>query len=95
MKKMNVLGVTLLASTVLMGAGEVFASEPSVPEPAQAKTPISAELSINETPVQPTPPGGSEGGSDNDTGINSLFGIAYAPGALTGQGLRLLDNRML
>ncbi len=84
MKKFNLLGATLLASTALMGAGQTFA-DTNTPDPATANTPVSAELTINETPEKPTPPTEpDQGGGDQDTGITGLFGIAYAPSGLTG-----------
>ncbi|MFC0760632.1 WxL domain-containing protein [Enterococcus faecalis] len=86
MKSIRLLGATLLASTTLLGAASAFAapSEPSTPEPASAQTPVSATLTVNETPTRPVPPTGPEGGTDTDTGITGLFGIAYAPNALQG-----------
>ncbi|MBO1103827.1 hypothetical protein FQT01_00645 [Enterococcus faecalis] len=87
MKSIRLLGATLLASTTLLGATGVFASEPNTPEPAEAKTPITAELTVNETPEKPTPPTEpGEGGGDEGTEITGLFGIAYTPGALSGRG---------
>ncbi|MGT4666016.1 WxL domain-containing protein [Enterococcus hirae] len=88
MKSIRLLGATLLASTTLLGAGQAFAaSEPSTPNPATASTPITAELTVNETPEKPVPPvDPGEGGGDQSTDISGLFGIAYAPGALAGQG---------
>ena len=86
MKSIRLLGAALLASTTLLGAGQAFAavSEPSTPDPAQAKTPVSAVLTVNNTPTTPTPPQGPNGGTDAGTGITGLFGIAYAPKALSG-----------
>lgn len=89
MKSIRLLGAALLASTTLLGAGQAFAavSEPSTPTPAEAKTPISAELTVNQTPTKPVPPTGpGEGGGDGVTDITGLFGIAYTPKALSGQG---------
>ncbi|HGF7960127.1 TPA: hypothetical protein QFC75_002429 [Enterococcus faecium] len=88
MKSIRLLGATLLASTTLLGGNTTFAdqSQPTAPTPANAKTPFATELTINQTPEKPTPPTGTEGGTDEGTGIDSLFGIAYAPGALTGSG---------
>lgn len=89
MKSIRLLGATLLASTTLLGATGVFAeqSEPQNPTPATAETPITAELTINQTPEKPTPPTEpGEGGGDEETDITGLFGIAYAPGALSGRG---------
>lgn len=86
MKSIQLLGVTLLASTTLLGAGQAFAdvSQPSTPDPKQATTPITAELTVKETPNEkPQTPGGAEGGDDVETGVTGLFGIAYAPGELT------------
>ncbi|EPI2201121.1 WxL domain-containing protein [Enterococcus hirae] len=88
MKAIRLLGATLLASTTLFGAGSAFAatSVTSVePDPASAETPITTELTIGNpgTVTPPSQPG--EGGGDQDTGISGLFGIAYAPGTLSGQ----------
>ncbi|HAP3574293.1 TPA: hypothetical protein IUD81_002522 [Enterococcus faecalis] len=92
MKSIRLLGATLLASTTLLGAAGVFASEPTNPTPTTAQTPITAELTVNETPTKPTPPtDSSEGGTDKPTEITGLFGIAYAPKGLTGTA-RLKDN---
>lgn len=88
MKSIRLLGAALLASTTLLGAGQAFAdvSAPSTPTPAEVKTPISAELTVN-TPTKPVPPTGpGEGGGDGVTDITGLFGIAYTPKALSGQG---------
>ncbi|MCU2243123.1 WxL domain-containing protein [Enterococcus faecalis] len=49
-------------------------------------TPITAELTVNETPDKPTKPTEPDGGGDQDTDISGLFGIAYVPGALSGRG---------
>lgn len=88
MKSIRLLGVTLLASTTLLGAGQAFAAttSPAVDaEPASAKTPVTAELTIGD-PGSVTPPSKpGEGGGDQETGISGLFGIAYAPGTLSGQ----------
>jgi len=87
MKSIRLLGATLLASTTLLGAASAFAtpSEPQNPTPASAETPISAVLTVNETPTPPTPPTEpDEGGTDKPTDITGLFGIAYAPKGLTG-----------
>ncbi|EME7207844.1 WxL domain-containing protein [Enterococcus faecium] len=76
----------LMMSTTLVGAGSVFA-DTNTPEPAEAETPVSATLTINETPDKPIPPTEpGQGGTDEDTNITGLFGIAYAPGALAGNG---------
>lgn len=92
MKSIRLLGATLLASTTLLGATGVFASEPNTPTPATAKTPITAELTLNEHPEKPEPPKEpGEGGGDQETDIDGLFGIAYAPGALSGTK-QLADN---
>lgn len=86
MKSIRLLGATLLASTTLLGAGGVFADQVN-PEPSQAKTPITANLTINEDditkPQPPTDP--DEGGADKPTEIEGLFGIAYAPDTLSVQ----------
>ncbi|HAP3574444.1 TPA: hypothetical protein IUD81_002682 [Enterococcus faecalis] len=87
MKSIRLLGATLLASTTLLGAASAFAevSQPSQGNPNTAQTPISAELTVNQTPEKPTPPTGpDEGGTDEGTEITGLFGIAYAPKALSG-----------
>ena len=94
MKSIRLLGATLLASTTLLGAAGVFAeqSQPTDPTPATAQTPITAELTVNETPDKPTPPTEpGEGGGDQGSDIEGLFGIAYAPKALSGQG-ELAEN---
>lgn len=88
MKAIRLLGATLLASTTLLGVGSAFAATsvtPVEPDPASAKTPITAELTIGNpgTVTSPSQPG--EGGGDKGTGISGLFGIAYAPGTLSGQ----------
>ncbi|MDN3128770.1 WxL domain-containing protein [Enterococcus faecalis] len=87
MKRIRLLGATLLASTTLLGAASAFAevSQPAEGNPNTAQTPISAELTVNQTPDKPEPPKGpDEGGTDEGTGITGLFGIAYAPKALSG-----------
>lgn len=92
MKKFNLTGVALLASTVLMGAGQAYAAQ-TTPDPAQAKTPVNVELTAPTTDGTVTPPlpdqGGNGGESENNgnggdtgTGITGPFGIAYAPAAL-------------
>lgn len=89
MKSIRLLGAALLASTTLLGAGQAFAdvSTPSTPTPAEKRTPISAELTVNTTPDKPVPPTEpGEGGGDGVTEITGLFGIAYTPKALSGQG---------
>ncbi|EPI2201168.1 WxL domain-containing protein [Enterococcus hirae] len=88
MKAIRLLGATLLASTTLFGAGSAFAAvsvTPVEPDPASAETPITTELTIGNpgTVTPPSQPG--EGGEDQGTGISGLFGIAYAPGTLSGQ----------
>lgn len=87
MKSIRLFGAALLASTTLLGAGQAFAaSQPSVGKPATAETPVTAELTVNDNPGKPVLPTDPEGGTDEDTGVTGLFGIAYAPGALAGQG---------
>lgn len=82
MKKFNLIGVTLLASTVLMGAGQAYAAE-TTPNPATAKTPVTVELTAPTTDGTVTPPLPDQGGGgDTGTGITGPFGIAYAPAAL-------------
>ncbi|MDQ8459467.1 WxL domain-containing protein [Enterococcus faecium] len=73
-------------STTLLGAGGVFAdtSQPTQPDPADARTQISTVLTINEHPTAPEPPKNPDGGTDQETGITGLFGIAYTPKALSG-----------
>ncbi len=86
MKSIRLLGATLLASTTLLGAASAFAapSEPSTPDPASVQTPVSAVLTVNDNPTAPEPPKNPDGGTDEGTGITGLFGIAYAPKALSG-----------
>ena len=89
MRKQNVLGISLLASTVLMGAGSAFADTNTSPDPATAETPLQVELQPRdvsaEVPVTPTPDPDdpdNPGGGDDITGITGSFGIAYAPASL-------------
>lgn len=86
-KHVTLFSSVLMMSTTLLGAGGVFAatSEPSTPTPATAETPVTAELTINQNPTVPTPPTGPDGGGDQGTNINGLFGIAYAPTSLSGR----------
>lgn len=86
MKSIRLFGAALLASTTLLGAGQAFASEPLVGAPNSAETPVTAELTVDENPGKPVLPTDPDGGTDEDTGVSGLFGIAYAPGALAGQG---------
>lgn len=89
MKKSIVfLGIISLTSSALLGAKGVFANtDINSPNPANAKTPVTSILTINETPEKPVAPiDPDQGGSDQDTNITGLFGIAYAPGTLTGNG---------
>ncbi|MEB7868937.1 WxL domain-containing protein [Enterococcus faecium] len=82
-KHVTLFSSVLMMSTTLLGAGGVFATEAS---PKTANTPVTAELTINETPskpVAPVEPG--EGGGDNTTDITGLYGIAYTPSALSGR----------
>ncbi|NTK43104.1 WxL domain-containing protein [Enterococcus faecium] len=92
-KHVTLFSSVLMMSTTLLGAGGVFAdvSQPSTPTPNEVKTPITAELTVNQTPDKPNPPIDPEGGTDKPTEIEGLFGIAYAPEALSGQG-RLADS---
>ncbi|MGM0252333.1 WxL domain-containing protein [Enterococcus sp. AZ129] len=84
MKSIRLLGATFLASTTLLGATGAFASEPITPEPATVQTPIIAKLTVNQTPEKPVPPTEpDQGGGDQETDIEGLFGIAYAPKALS------------
>lgn len=83
-KSIALLGTTLLTSTTLLGSVGAFA-DTIQPDPSTAKTPVTAELTINQTPEKPVPPTEpGEGGGDQDTGITGLFGIAYAPQSLSG-----------
>lgn len=88
-KSISFLGATLLVSTTLLGAGSVFAQtsvDETSPNPSTATTPITAELTINQTPekpVAPTQP--DEGGGDKVTDITGIYGIAYTPDALSGR----------
>lgn len=93
MKKQLLLSVVTLATPLLLGTSGVFAAEQptsvqnnvSDPTPSTAQTPITAELTINQTtakPVAPTQPG--EGGGDQQTNITGIYGIAYTPAALSG-----------
>ena len=95
MKKMNLLGVMLLASTTIIGAGNVFAVD-TTPVPATASTPVTVELQPKDVsgdkPVVPTPdPSDSDnpGGGDKPTDITGAFGIAYAP-----KGLKNADAKV-
>lgn len=92
MKNFNLIGVTLLASTVLMGAGQAYAAE-TTPDPAEARTPVTVELTApttDGTVIPPLPDQGGNGGDsgnngnggDTETEITGPFGIAYAPAAL-------------
>lgn len=92
MKSIRLLGATLLASTTLLGSVGVFASDPTDPTPKTAETPITATLTVNTTPDKPTPPTGPEGGGDQGTDITGLFGIAYAPKPLSGNGTLVEDG---
>ncbi|ENO8770567.1 WxL domain-containing protein [Enterococcus faecium] len=88
-KHVTLFSSILMMSTTLLGAGGVFAdvSQPSNPTPNEVRTPITADLRINQTPEKPEPPTGpDQGGTDQGTEINGLFGIAYTPGNLSGQG---------
>ncbi|MGM0252194.1 WxL domain-containing protein [Enterococcus sp. AZ129] len=87
MKTVHLLGVTLLGFTSLLGTGNVLAeeSQPVTPVPGKIQTPVNTELTL-KTPESPQPPTGEEGGGDKPTGITGLFGIAYAPNALSAQG---------
>ncbi|HFD0554428.1 TPA: WxL domain-containing protein [Enterococcus faecium] len=82
-KHVTLFSSVLMMSTTLLGAGGVFADS-NIPSPNTAKTPVSAVLSINETPDKPTPPVTPEGGGDTATDIEGLFGIAYTPSSLSG-----------
>ncbi|HGF8240230.1 WxL domain-containing protein [Enterococcus faecium] len=88
-KHVTLFSSVLMMSTTLLGAGQAFAavSEPSTPDPAEARTEVTANLTINPTPDKPEPPvDPGEGGTDEETNISGLFGIAYAPGGLSGNG---------
>ncbi|MGL9915194.1 hypothetical protein IGI95_002671 [Enterococcus sp. DIV0784] len=88
MKSIRLLGTTLLVSTTLLGAGGAFAQtsvDQTTPDPAAAQTPITAELTINQTPDAPTLPSGVDGGGDKGTEISGVYGIAYVPNTLSGR----------
>lgn len=88
MKSIRLLGATLLASTTLLGTASAFAevSQPETPTPASVQTPITANLTVNETPEKPVAPTDpDQGGTDQETDIEGLFGIAYVPKALSGE----------
>ncbi|EME3519417.1 WxL domain-containing protein [Enterococcus faecium] len=77
-----------MASTALLGAGNVFANG-STPDPDSASTPVEVTLSprdvTDEVPTPPTPDPdnpNNPGGGDNNTDISGSFGIAYAPAKL-------------
>ena len=90
MKSINLLGATLLASTALLGAGNVFAKDSSTPDPNSASTPVEVTLSprdiTGEKPTPPTPdpnnPNNPGGGDDSSDTLTGPFGIAYAPAKL-------------
>lgn len=89
MKSINLLGATLLASTALLGAGNVFAND-LTPDPASASTPVEVTLSprdlTGEVPTPPTSnpgdPNNPGGGDDSSETLTGPFGIAYAPAKL-------------
>lgn len=83
-KHVTLFSSVLMMSTTLLGAGGVFAESVN-PDPATAQTPVTTQLVVEDTkPVTPpTEPG--EGGGDQGTNINGLFGIAYTPSTLSGQ----------
>ena len=86
-KHVTLFSSVLMMSTTLLGAGGVFAAEQAVsPSPADASTPISTTLTINESPEKPTVPDKGEGGGE-ETEISGVYGIAYTPGSLSGQKL--------
>lgn len=78
-KKITYLSIAMITTSMLCG-GSVFAE---TPDPSTATTPITAELTLNQNPTTPIPPKGDEGGADDVTAINGLYGIAYIPGALS------------
>ncbi|HGV8361638.1 TPA: WxL domain-containing protein [Enterococcus faecium] len=90
-KHVTLFSSVLMMSTTLLGAGGVFADQVQ-PNPNEAKTPITANLTINEDDItKPQPPTNpDEGGGDKPTDISGLFGIAYAPDTLSAQDE--LDN---
>ncbi|HGV8385866.1 TPA: WxL domain-containing protein [Enterococcus faecium] len=92
-KHVTLFSSVLMMSTTLLGAGGVFAdtSQPSTGNPKSAETTVTANLTLNQNPEKPTPPTEPEGGTDQPTQIDGLFGIAYAPGTLAGRG-QLEDN---
>ena len=57
-KHVTLFSSVLMMSTTLLGAGGVFAdtSQPTQPDPADARTQISTVLTINEHPTAPTLP---------------------------------------
>jgi len=88
MKSIRLFGAILLSSTTLLGVGSVFATvlESTTFNLNSEETPINAKITLDQNPVAPIPPIAPEGGSDESTGINNLFGVAYAPGMLSGRG---------
>ncbi|NTM33499.1 WxL domain-containing protein [Enterococcus faecium] len=94
-KHVTLFSSVLMMSTTLLGTGGVFAAtsiNETNPSPESAQTPVSTELTINETPTKPVAPTDpSEGGGDKPTEITGTYGIAYIPDALTGRA-QLNDN---
>ena len=83
-KHVALFSSVLMMSTTLLGAGSVFAESVN-PEPNSATTSMTAELTLDQTATPPTPPvQPGEGGGDEGTNINGLYGIAYVPKALSG-----------
>lgn len=81
-KNIALLGV-ILFSTALSGAGKIVEATTGDGF-SQATTPITAELTLNQTPTKPIPPKGDEGGGDQQTDITGTYGIAYTPNTLGG-----------
>lgn len=86
MKKLCISSLTTVLSILVLSSVSTFVEAVS-PEPDTAETPISAQLSINQTPAETPLPSGNDGGADQSTGINGLFGIAYAPKQLSVNGM--------
>ncbi|HCT6699334.1 TPA: WxL domain-containing protein [Enterococcus faecalis] len=86
-KSISILGITLLVSTTLLGAGSAFAEVTSVPSvdptPSTATTPITANLTVDTT-TKPVLPDGTNDGNHNNTQTTEAFGIAYTPKTLSG-----------
>lgn len=82
-KSISLLGVALISSTVLLGVSSVSAATPDSPKD-NAKTPISANLTADESGENPTPPDPVDPDHPDNGGNKPLnpsgnFGIAYIP----------------